>query len=274
MTEKASPGDWVKHGEGDGGIERIEAFFEGHGYAPHRHDTYAIGFTLAGVQSFQYQRSRRHGVPGSVLVLHPDELHDGEAGTAAGFRYRMAYVSPWQVQQVLGGAPLPFVQGGVSSDPRLRAAILPLLAHLQACLDPLEEADALYDLSHSLVAVAGRPRAMRRPDAAGVGRARAYLMDRLGQQVTLDELEQVSDMDRWQLSRDFRALLGTSPYRFLTLRRLDRVRRALLAGQSIASAALDTGFFDQSHMARQFLPAYGVTPALWLKRMGMRGRRR
>ncbi len=112
MTEKASPGDWVKRGEGDGGIERIEAFFEGHGYAPHRHDTYAIGFTLAGVQSFQYQRSRRHGVPGSVLVLHPDELHDGEAGTAAGFRYRMAYVLPWQVQQVLGGAPLPFVQGG------------------------------------------------------------------------------------------------------------------------------------------------------------------
>lgn len=34
------------------GIERIEARFHGNAYAPHRHDTYALGVTLAGVQTF------------------------------------------------------------------------------------------------------------------------------------------------------------------------------------------------------------------------------
>ena len=69
--------------------ERIEAFFSGVGFDPHRHDTYAIGTTLAGVQAFRYRGAARRSLPGQVFVLHPDETHDGRAGTAQGFRYRI-----------------------------------------------------------------------------------------------------------------------------------------------------------------------------------------
>ncbi|HGY1754446.1 TPA: AraC family ligand binding domain-containing protein, partial [Klebsiella pneumoniae] len=44
--------DWVRLAQSPSRTERIEAFFGGHGYEPHRHDTYAIGQTIAGVQSF------------------------------------------------------------------------------------------------------------------------------------------------------------------------------------------------------------------------------
>ena len=87
------------------GLERIEAYFGGRGYEMHRHDTYAIGRTLSGVQSFHYRRGLRHSLPGGTLVLHPDEAHDGQAGTDAGFRYRMLYVEPALVQRMLGGQP-------------------------------------------------------------------------------------------------------------------------------------------------------------------------
>lgn len=83
--------------------ERIEAFFGGHGYEPHRHDTYAIGQTIAGVQSFHYRGGLQHSLPGGTMVLHPDEIHDGEAGTEAGFHYRMVYIEPALIQKILGG---------------------------------------------------------------------------------------------------------------------------------------------------------------------------
>ena len=70
----------------------------------------------------------------------------------------------------------------------------------------------------------------------------------------------MSGRDRWSLSRDFRALFGTSPYRYLTLRRLDQVRRLLLGAISPSEAALIAGFSDQSHMSRQFKQAYGLSP--------------
>jgi hypothetical protein len=62
------------------GIERIEARFHGKGFEPHRHDTYALGVTMAGVQTFSYRGEARFSPPGNVIVLHPDEMHDGGRG--------------------------------------------------------------------------------------------------------------------------------------------------------------------------------------------------
>ena len=129
--------DWVLRNAEPGRIERIEAWFGGHGYDPHRHDTYSIGRTMSGVQSFHYKGSMRHGIPGNTLVLHPDELHDGMAGTEAGFRYRMAYVDPALIQQVLGGESLPYVPGGLSDDLRLYNASQPFVQAMDHPLDSL-----------------------------------------------------------------------------------------------------------------------------------------
>ncbi|TFW13656.1 AraC family transcriptional regulator [Massilia arenosa] len=256
--------DWVRHAPASDGVQRIEAFFAGHGYAPHRHDTYAIGLTLHGVQSFHYRGERRNSVAGGCIVLHPDEVHDGEAGTDAGFRYRIAYVPPARLQAILGGQPLPFLRAGLSADPRLLRAIHPLVATVSEPLAGLEEDDALFDLAMALQRAAGaRPR-VRSPDLHAADRARQLLEASLATGITLDELERACGRDRWSLSRDFRVLYGTSPYRYLSLRRLDLVRAQLRQGLPLAAAALNAGFADQSHMTRQFTRAFGLPPARWL----------
>ncbi|QJW55552.1 hypothetical protein HL670_02438 [Serratia plymuthica] len=155
MSRSKDLQDWVKPARSPMQIERIEAFFGGHGYELHRHDTYAIGRTLSGVQSFNYRGGRRHSLPGGTLVLHPDEVHDGEAGTEEGFQYRMVYIEPALIQKILGGKPLPFIPGGLSDDPRLFAAAQPLLKAMEDPFETLEEEDALYDLAQTLAAVGG-----------------------------------------------------------------------------------------------------------------------
>lgn len=266
----ATSRDWVRQAGTSEHLPCIEAYFQGHGYAPHRHDTYAVGCTLAGVQSFRYRGEHRHSLPGQTLVLHPDELHDGHAGTGEGFRYRMVYVPPALLQSMLGGRPLPFVAGGITADPRLAAPVRSLLQRLDAPADPLEEDDALFDLAEALSAVAGSE-ARRRPcDWQAAERARHYLHDHLhgSGPVTLADLEQASGQDRWRLSRDFRALYGTSPYRYLLLRRLDLARRLISLGESLAEASAAAGFFDQSHMTRRFVQAFGLPPARWARMQG------
>ncbi len=135
--------DWLLHSHSPSKVQRIEAYFGGHGYEPHRHDTYAIGRTLAGVQSFRYRRAIRHSLPGGTLVLHPDELHDGMAGTEAGFHYRMLYIDPLLIQQVLAGKPLPFIAGGLSDDIRLRRTTESFMQAMDYSFESLEEDDAI-----------------------------------------------------------------------------------------------------------------------------------
>lgn len=263
MPRDSSNGDWIRRAAPSSRVERIEAYFGGHGYDMHRHDTYAIGRTLSGVQSFHYRRGLQHSLPGGTIVLHPDEAHDGQAGTDAGFRYRMIYVEPALIQQILGGRPLPFIRDGISADPRLYAASAALLQSTGQQIDPLQEDDALFELAHALCSAAGRGTGRRSPDYAAADRARHYIHASLDRAITLDDLARAAQTDRWTLSRDFRALFGTSPYRYVMLRRLDLARRLIAAGVPLAQAAADAGFTDQSHLTRRHVQAYGIAPDRW-----------
>ncbi|QXI25973.1 AraC family transcriptional regulator [Pseudomonas vanderleydeniana] len=265
MGRDTSSADWVQRAPQTSHMERFEAFFHGHRFSPHRHDTYAIGRTLSGVQSFKYRGSQRHSLPGGTMVLHPDEVHDGRAGTHDGFQYRMIYLQPSLIQAALGGQPLPFVPGGISGDPRLRIATETLLQSMDRALDPLEEQDAIFELAHALNAVCGAPVKRRSFDYQAAERAREFIHSALDRTVTLDELAEHSGRDRWALSRDFRLLFGTSPYRYLSMRRLDLVRSLLAQGHSLGEAALMAGFADQSHMNRQFRSTFGLAPGHWAK---------
>lgn len=261
----ALAGDWIHRAAPTAGLERIEAFFRGHAYDMHRHDTYAIGQTLSGVQSFHYRRGMRHSLPGRTMVLHPDEPHDGQAGSDEGFHYRMIYVEPAAIQRILGGKPLPHLHDGLSGDPVLYRATRALLQSLDAGADPLAEDDALFDLAVALDSAAGARKPRQALDYRAAERAREFIHAALACTITLEQLEAASGRDRWRLSRDFRALYGTSPYRYLTMRRLDRVRELIAQGQSLTDAAAIAGFADQSHMTRQFGKTYGVSPARWQK---------
>ena len=78
-------------------------------FEPHRHDTYAVGVTTAGVQTFRYRGQRHICLPGQLHVLHPDELHDGAAATDEGFGYRIWYIAPDARRRGARRRPLPFV---------------------------------------------------------------------------------------------------------------------------------------------------------------------
>ncbi|MDE2450029.1 MAG: AraC family ligand binding domain-containing protein [Gammaproteobacteria bacterium] len=54
--------DWIKIAPSCRGFERVEASFSGHAFDPHRHDIYAIGCTIHGVQSFRYRGVSKRSV--------------------------------------------------------------------------------------------------------------------------------------------------------------------------------------------------------------------
>lgn len=246
-------------------IERVANRLVGAAFSPHRHDTYTVALTMAGVQAFNYRGATRHSLPGQVLILHPDEIHDGHCSDEAGFSYWAAYIPPTHIQAVLGGAELPFVPNGVSTNPALIAAAMSMVIDCACVEDPDAYEDALYDLAHAMNNASGGATTVRIANRTAVIQAREFLETAVVFGARLDQLEQVTGCDRWQLSREFRALLGTSPYRYLQHRRVDRAKRLLREGATLADAAHGAGFADQSHFGRTFRKTVGLTPKQWLR---------
>lgn len=248
------------------GIERIEAQFAGNAFEPHRHDTYALGVTLKGVQTFSYRGERRFSMPGQVIVLHPDEEHDGGAGTDDGLQYRMLYLEPALLFDCLEGAGigLPFVDQPVIGDAHLAATLLEALGELDRELDELFVDDFVSQVAGGLGRHARAPR--RGLGAIAWQRARLardYLEAHATEPVRSEALEKVTGLDRFSLARHFRAAFATSPHRYLLMRRLQQARAMIGAGEGLSDVAAATGFADQSHLTRHFKKAYGVTPGQW-----------
>jgi AraC-like DNA-binding protein len=257
---------WIASSAPAGGVELLRAWFAGPAYSTHRHDTYAIGVTDSGIQVFDYRGAARASRPGQVVVLHPDEAHDGRAGTADGFGYRIVYVEPGHVAAALHDVcgrprPLPFVREPVSADARLARAIASAFGSGR---EPLAIDAIIGDLAEGLLAAAdgaALPAGPRRVDRVAVERARQFLDAERTRVVHSTELEAITGLTRYELARQFRLALGTSPYRYLLRRRLDLARQRLHADTRLVDVAGDAGFADQAHFTRTFKAAFGLTPA-------------
>ncbi|MBU2113235.1 MAG: AraC family transcriptional regulator [Gammaproteobacteria bacterium] len=260
---------WVKRAAGE--TERIEACFSGLAYAPHSHDTYTLALTTFGVQSFNYRGELRHSLPGEVVILHPDEPHDGQAGTDSPFAYRAISINPVEVQNILQGASLPFLPGGVSRDPRFLHIASQLLAEFNRPLQTLEQQELIYAFASSLQQVSGNSVKHTQANYAAIKRVREYIDDiitidcAMPHDITLDELAVIAQYSKWQVARDFRSLYGTTPYRYVTLKRLQKAKALIERGQPLAQVAFSSGFADQSHLTRHFKQCFGTTPKVWVK---------
>src|SRR5260370_564096 len=71
------------------------------------------------------------------MVIHPDEAHDGHAGMAQGFAYRMLYVDPASVSAALDGASPPFVPDVVADDAVLADLLPEAFTDFPQALEPL-----------------------------------------------------------------------------------------------------------------------------------------
>ena len=227
---------WLVSSRPAGGVELLSAWFAGEAYEKHRHDTYAIGVTDFGVQVFDYRGSAHASTRGQVVVLYPDEVHDGRAGTDEGFGYRIVYVEPVLLADALRSLrgrpyPLPFVREAVSTNAMLSQAID---AVFRAPLEPVAVDSLVVDLAQGLLAGergdAG-PVISRRVDVRAVERARQFLDTERTRVVRSAELESITGLTRYDLCRQFRIMFGTSPHRYLLMRRLEFAREWIHRGR-------------------------------------------
>lgn len=264
MQSVAPSPDQIRFDQSKAGLQRLSARFGGHAYDLHRHETYAVGLTIWGAQSFHYRGSLRTSRAGQIMIIHPDEAHDGHAGVERGFAYRMLYVDPGSVSAALDGAPPPFVPEVVTEDPALASLLGEAFCDFPRPLEPLAQ-DAIVGRLAERLAARGDGRRPRPGPAArrAVALARDFLDVESHRTVASEELERVCGLDRFALARHFRAVHGTSPHRYQVGRRLLEAQSLMAAGMKPAEAAAATGFADQSHLTRHFAARFGVTPGRW-----------
>jgi len=206
---------------------------------------------------------------GRLCVVEPGVVHAGCQATKDGWRYRMFYPSPALITDRLEHARREHVDGGwgigrhVIDDPELYREFLTL--HLSSQLkEPLLERETrIGEFVRRLFARHGnfspeRKHPRRAPRI--VARIREYLHSMCQQQVRIADLARAAGVSATHVVRTFSAATGMPPHAYLVSLRVERAKTLLRDGLSLAEAALEAGFCDQSQLTRHFKRLTGVTP--------------
>ena len=257
--------DWIVSAGPVGGVELFRAWFAGKAYAKHRHDTYAIGLTDCGVQVFDYGGSAWTSTRGRWSCSTRTRSTTDGRGQA---RASATGSSTWS------RLICPTRSGPIADDHTRCPSYVSRWRRTPGCLGPSRApSDFRWSRWPSTVSPSTSPkgcwtaRGRRAPvgfprvDAPGVERARQFLDAERTRVVHSTELEAITGLTRYDLARQFRLMFGTSPYRYLLMRRLELARQRIHAGRPLADVAGETGFADQAHFTRAFKAAFGLTPA-------------
>jgi AraC-like DNA-binding protein len=251
-------------------FEILKGTYTRHRFAPHLHDTFALGAIEAGASKIRYRDRMVTQRAGDVVVIPAREVHTGESDGPQGWSYRMLYLP----EDVLAGftvaEDLTFDAPSIA-DPELARRIVELHALLDAGTDRLRGQTALVDVLQMLCTRHAGGAVDRSEDArpsATLCLVRDYLEAHFAKPISLMELSALSGVSPFHLSRRFRARYGLPPYMYLELVRVNRAREMLRRGDPISRVAFDTGFSDQSHLTRRFKRVVGVPPGQYAKTYG------
>jgi AraC-like DNA-binding protein len=138
----------------------------------------------------------------------------------------------------------------------LESVSLPLYRQLQGLLESGSPFAALGRLDKLL----GHPRGRRREELTPIAAA-VHQLERTAGQQRIATLADAAGLSLRQFQRRFRDVVGISPKLFSRMQRFQRVFQASEAPDADwVEAALKNGYFDQSHLIRDFREFAGKAP--------------
>ncbi len=238
------------------------------------HEGLMIGLVERGVVEASYRGVSHRLERGALIVVQPEQVIGFDPIPSASEPSRICVHCPVEVlQNVMNeigvqGYATPIFSEFVRVDPSLAAWVRDFQRSLERRASLLERTSRFHELLTGVVrAYASPPPASleRGPEPTLVRRIRDYLDEHHAENVTLDELARMVGLSAFHLNRVFRREVGVPPHAYQTQARIKRGKILLAQGIPIARAAVEVGFFDQSHFTYHFKRLLSFTPATYQK---------
>ncbi len=192
-------------------INLIEASYKQFSFQRHYHLDFHIGLITGGQQVFQHNGKSHRVGSGQLVIMPPDEIHDGQSWQDSGYDVQVFAIKPdWlsQMAEVTTSDSLINFQQLIVSDRDIFSELSQLhhtlkrqdISQLAMDCAPYEGFHQLFNRYGSL----GKQDEVRL-GKQHIGRLKEYLIENLDQAIRLEDLSTMCQLSETQFQRRFKA---------------------------------------------------------------------
>jgi AraC-like DNA-binding protein len=249
----------------------IEAYrFEGivQPFPNHFHEYYVIGFIEDGERCLSCKNKEYLIQKGETLLFNPGDNHACVQNDGSTLDYRGFNISKEVMldlaQEVTGNRRLPGFCKNVIRNEEVSCYLRPLHDMVMNGSTEFGKEENLLLLLSLLIQKYGQPFESCIPECRKeIESACFFMQEHFTEHIYLEQICHCAGLSKSALLRAFTKTKGVTPYSYLENIRIGEARKLLEQGMSPLDAALQTGFFDQSHFTNYFSRFIGLAPGIY-----------
>lgn len=245
----------------------------GFDFAPHFHDAYCVWLNTNGRELYSHRGQTEILQPASFGIVAPGEVHSNRAIDKSARQLMTFYVQDAEIRSLLRqmGASIEIIfRSSFYHDSECHDLLVALFNVLVSSPLAMEREVAFLEVFSLLVqrhGVIKTPSCARGRDKIRISKTIELFRDRLGENLSLNDIAGEFSCTPYHLIRSFKKECGLSPHAYLLRLRLEKARELIRRGHPLVEVALETGFADQSHLNRHFKTNYGITPGAFKRQL-------
>ena len=256
------------------GLEIRSSSYQRCSFSKHSHDTWSVGTILSGQGRFTRRGTTDSIGQGQTVLIPPEEVHAcNPESKSPPWAYLMFHLSDRLVRKAAQDvyrehSADPVFPSQVLSDPEIHWHMVGLFDLVRNGATRLEKETALLTFLSELLVRHAKPPGEKLREAVEPRTAsliKEYLASNLEKNVSMNELSDHVGVSMYHMLGVFRRAVGMPPHAYQVQMRIKEARKLLRKGYSIVDAALETGFYDQSHFTKKFKLSVGLTPRGYLR---------
>jgi AraC-like DNA-binding protein len=233
-------------------------------YKSHFHESFSIGVNKEGISTYINEDKTYILKKNMISIVNPYAMHFCNAcGDELNNYYMMHLDSNWcaNIQKTIDPdiKEFVYVKEHILENETIYQEYLELCEALFSEIFVSEKEEMLIDFLIRLFSfyVASKELVLKDENFEKIV---SYLEENYKENITLESLSRIFDLNAFYIIRLFKSNMNTTPHSYLLNLKINKAKQLLQEGCSIVDAALESGFYDQSHFHRNFLKIVATTP--------------
>lgn len=236
------------------GLELLDAKQHTLNFPFHSHNTFNVTLVLEQIFSTKLYDRFLQAHAGTIVVTNPEEVHATICDNRFGSSFFTFYVSP-DVLTELNNNKSVFFENKIISDTILFQQLFILSQRFNT-----SDSDFEKGLVKALGRLVTKYSANTFVTNKRSNHFQKFLEEETFEKFSLENTASKFGLDKFKFLRLFKYETGLTPNNYIILKRIEKCKELLKTQTDLLDIAIQTGFYDATHLCKHFKKITGITP--------------